>query len=56
MFPALFDAYLSVLDSFRRDPERHVDCRRAAPEALPPLPIGRKRRDPARRPMIVGCG
>jgi hypothetical protein len=54
MFHHLLDAYLTVFaPAPRRAPVRPVECR-AAPEILPPLPIGRRRSRPSRRPMLIG--
>ncbi|MGK9235257.1 hypothetical protein KXS07_21080 [Inquilinus limosus] len=54
MFHHLLDAYLTVFaPAPRRAPMRPVECR-TAPEILPPLPIGRRRSRPSRRPMVIG--
>ncbi|WP_225768023.1 hypothetical protein [Inquilinus sp. Marseille-Q2685] len=54
MFHHLLDAYLTVFaPAQRRPPVQPVECR-TAPEILPPLPIGRRRSRPSRRPMVIG--
>ncbi|WP_179222023.1 hypothetical protein [Inquilinus limosus] len=52
MFHHLLDAYLTV---FAPAPRRvPVLPKKDRAEALPPLPIGRRRSRPSRRPMVIG--
>jgi hypothetical protein len=53
MFHRLLDAYLTVFAPPRRSPTLPAELRAAA-EPLPPLPIGRRRSRPSRRPMVIG--
>jgi hypothetical protein len=52
MFHHLLDAYLTVFAPAPRRPP--VLPEEARPETLPPLPIGRRRSRPSRRPMVIG--
>jgi len=52
MFHHLLDAYLTVFaPAPRRAPVVPEEVRA---EILPPLPIGRRRSRPSRRPMVIG--
>ena len=52
MFHHLLDAYLTVFAPVPRRAQVLPEKDRA--EVLPPLPIGRRRSRPSRRPMVIG--